>query len=209
VTNPAGQVSGRVVDDLHIAGVTIEIDHTGNGSVDHSTTTDFFGRFSHVPLGLESGPHTIYLRTRQHDHNENEDLVGAWVSQPIEVLEFTPPTPVLSEYGLVHEGDPEVDDPTVSGLAEVIEGLTGYVIQFDHNDDGQVDGLAIPAADGQFEYTPFDLEPGQVTLAARVKAHDAQHTARFSSWQTINFTLSEAAVDMPHLVALGLTNPGE
>jgi hypothetical protein len=202
-------LTGRILNEGWLEGVTIEFDDDGDQTADQSTTTDVLGNFSLTPDGLAHGPVTVYLRAREFDDVGGQFLYGDWVS-----FNFTHEQPVntpaeVAELQLVNDldetgTDPRATDPALLGLVTNDGPVEGLLVQFDHDGDGVIEGSAITDDEGRFTYQPLGLEIGPVTIRARAKEYDDQSTALYGGWYQFQFTLEAPPATMVEVSQLEL-----
>lgn len=83
--------------------------------------------------------------------------------------------------------------------------LGGWIVQFDHNGDGLVDGTSVTDDEGHFTYAPQGLTEGSKTIAARVKETGQNGNGLYGAWVTITFTLEQPPRTDLRILSLSLT----
>jgi hypothetical protein len=173
------------------ASTTFMVALSASAAGDAAGSISFGTNLSPLPAG-EGGP------------NPPAGTVGPTFSVPIqgEVIG-------LSDFRLWNDTgysstDGHTSDPTVAGnLVGVPLGTTAQV-QFQINNDGNVDGSVESDGTLPFTYTPPGLTPGAVTIDARVHLVDAVLGNIFSSWMPLSFTLETGTDAAPVVTNLGL-----
>lgn len=187
----------------------MQFDHDGDGQADGAATSDFDGSFSYDPGDLAYGQITIAARTSQWDPLLMQHRYSDWTPYT-----FTfEPTPVASveDFALADDtGTSATDgitfDATVTGHVAIVDGMF-RVIQFDHDEDGDIDGSVTTDVLGHFSYLPFGLPFEEVTLKARVEEWDQRaREYRHSEWATLTFTLEPSPDLVATVSALSLYN---
>jgi hypothetical protein len=197
--------------------LTVQLDVDADGVVDATVTPDSQGWFTYEPSAWQPGPKTIQARTRFAPRLQADapqpPVHSSWAS-----LQFVLESPPLSatsierielahDTGLSAE-DGSTDDPTLQGQVRGTELATS--IGFDLNGDGQVDAWTDTDSDGRFTFRPDGLDPGLVTLRAKVAWPDeAGGAGDFpsdswdlaggvdSTWYTLTFVYSSAPDSAP------------
>ena len=204
-------IQGRLLNEKSLNGLTVEIDVDDDGTSDFTTTTDRWGRFYYAPQGLAEGVHTIRVRGLEIDYQTGNLLEGAWESITFTYTAALPPFPGVMTVGLVEDtgtdnSDGVTENPSLSGTVDS-EGLS-LLVQFDHDNDGIVDGSTYTNSDGEFSYTPVGLDPGAQTIRMRVRSIGDDGVPQYTAWAdtSVTFTL-EAPLDTSLRVdTLTLTN---
>jgi hypothetical protein len=210
--------------------LTVQIDTTGDGTPDATTTTGVGGTFSFTPTGLSAGPVTVAFRA------VTKDAAGNTVDGPWASFTFTyqpPPSnlPTISELAMasplpadeVQAGSdpsnlPVVSDPTITGQLtppasaegnanNPASSVAGDIVQFDTNDDGTPDASVVADANGDFSFTPSGLSYGSVTVQARVEIHN--YTAggfTYGPWTPISFIYQQPTFVAPTIASLMLAD---
>jgi Ca2+-binding RTX toxin-like protein len=208
---PAGEVLGRLINERFHAGITVEIDLDADQTPDRSVTVDDHGSFAFALHDLTDGSHTVHVRARELSATQSTELVSSWVA-----CQFTYTAPVnapatIDDWALAFDTDatgtaPTATDPTVLGMVANDEGVANLIVQFDTDDDGVVDASTVTDVDGAFAYKPLDVEPGTVTLKARVKEYDFDGDSQVGSWTTIQFTYETPAGAPASIGSLSLSH---
>lgn len=165
-----GQVGSLGTDNL--IGMTIEIDHDGDGTVDGTTVTTADGSFQYSPVNLSRDVEygVVTLRVRAIDsYTQQEPIVGEWVDFTFNFQAIDSPVVTSLELGLNESpsGTPESSNATVEGTVEGHESAGLITIEFDHDGDGEVDGEVTADYLGQFTYQAQGLSYGTHTIRAR------------------------------------------
>src|SRR5690606_7257157 len=145
------------------AFATVEIDLGADGTVDGTVTANEYGVFNYYPLGLAAGAVTRRARVSQRVQYLETEQAGNWSSHaasPLEDMAHTNST--VAELALANDtgeadDDGETDDPTLRGRISGPNNLAFVTVQFDHNQDGTVDGTTQTDAVGEFRYYPHGL----------------------------------------------------
>jgi hypothetical protein len=109
----------------------------------------------------------------------------------------------------VDDGDNAFDRHTTSSLlagqlsTSAVHG--GVQIQFDHDGNGTVDGVAISDSFGAIMYRPFGLAPGAVEINARVNHWNADQAQWVTGpWKEVSFVLEASSASSMNVTSLGL-----
>jgi len=165
------------------------------GAVNGLATTGYDGTATYLPVGLPYGaPTDVRARVLEWDSEYGMYLIGDWTA-PITVTLKSDPPPAIGELRLANDtGENDADnistDVTLVGHVTPEADAPGNLeIQFDQDGDAQVDGTETTGDNGQFTYSPEELEEGQVTIRARAVEHGVGWTA-YSPWASISFVYS-------------------
>ncbi|WP_207398094.1 choice-of-anchor D domain-containing protein [Bremerella alba] len=161
----------QIISDL--AYLEIEVDLDGDGNADVSVFTDENGAFTYAPKGLSDGSNTIQARSVRIDWRTGQNVYGTWKSYTFEFA--SAPIPEVEQLRLANDTgssntDQVTEDTTLTGRLSFIAGLPvgGEFVEFDHDGDDIIDGLAEIQTDGTFTYLPPGLAAGNHTIRARV-----------------------------------------
>ena len=205
-------ISGRISNERQLGGIAVEIDIDNDNSTNFEATTNEFGEFSFSTSDLPTGTHNIQVRAREIDYNAGTLLTGAWFasSVTIEAAAGTFGSVSLLELGEdngVSSTDGITSDATLTGnIQENGEAVAYARVEFDHDNDDVVDGIAIADAEGNFNYQPYDLDEGSNTIRARVQQVNGDGIVSYSAWSSITFTLEAPTVETMHVDQLSLAN---
>ncbi|MCO6456559.1 MAG: hypothetical protein J5I93_14775 [Pirellulaceae bacterium] len=191
-------VRGRIVNENALHGVTVELDASGDGMPDQTTTTDRLGRFELSPASLPDGMVELRFRTRELDPANGTLTFGQWTVLGFENTRAAARPLDLAWLALAEDTGPDSQDgrtwiATVIGQVDQMPAsIAGVSIQFDHDRDGIVDGSADVDQHARFVYEPVGLLPGAITLAARTRYVTPQQTVLIGEWQPLTFELESA-----------------
>jgi hypothetical protein len=120
-------------------------------------------------------------------------------------------TPTVSELGLLNDtGEFDDDDITADPTLQV--QLTGdeiafVKVEFDHENDGSVDGQTVSDGPGALTYYVSALTSGAVTVNARTRVRDDQQGSNVTSaWVSFSFTKEASTHSNFALSGLSLVN---
>lgn len=185
---------GALTNDGSVAYLTVEFDHNADGAADGSTQADRYGQFRYLPAGLAVGEVTVRARGVEWDYAGQTALVGPWTSLTFILQQSQNQPPVVAELRLlsdsgVSSSDGYTANATLTGLVTDDRNVGGLAVEFDHNGDGVVDGVAVTDASGRFRYEPKALSHGNLSIRARALEWDYQQHARLTgAWTTLAFT---------------------
>lgn len=189
----------------------MEFDHDGDGTPDGEAIARGDRSWSYIPLGLQVGSHTLHQRTRGWDYTTQQLVVGNWEEVQFDYLPPANDAPIISMFKL-QTADGEGDDIPTSAYNLLVGKVTddcqavGVTVEFDHDGDGQPDGLAITDADGEFRYRPANLPLDNVTIAARPLQWDfSQEAYLVGEWVVLSFIYKEHVNEPPPIVKLAAT----
>ena len=190
------RIASKVADS--IVGMTVEIDEDRDGLAD-GTATIIPDTESNLPQGYTSsgvfeytlknpnvGPNQIRIRAID-SFSHTDVLVGAWEDLTIENQAEEAPRFVslnLESYEEVGANN-KTDDPVITGSVEIAydsQAISRWV-EFDHNNDGIVDGTAQIDALGNFRYEAARLAYGNQTIKARTVIQLADQVVE-GAWDT-------------------------
>ncbi len=193
-------IKGRVANDGELAGLEVEYDLDGDGLVEGTVTTDQVGAFTISLSALPPGDTVVRVRATEAKLLTGETWRSEWYALSVAAPLLPPPVEQLpsafaasarvEELRIAHDtGDSDSDratsDPTLLGsISGAKRGQRR--VEFDLDRDGHVDGFAITADDGQFEFRPEGLTEGLVAIAARLAAAEGL----VSPWVKTQFVLS-------------------
>ncbi len=196
-----GRIASMVADS--VVGMTVEIDEDGDGLADGRTTvlpdstgltlpTDYLsaGVFEYTLQNQKVGVNTVQVRAVD-SFSHTSDLVGDWF--PVIVKNNAEDAPAFTSLILESYDDLSVDSITVKKTADPV--ISGNVkadydsqaisrwVEFDHNNDGIVDGTAQIDALGNFRYEAARLAYGNQTIKARTVIQLADQVVE-GAWDT-------------------------
>jgi len=208
ITDNPAIVGTLTLDDRPVSDYLVYIDHNGNGSADGTAITDRFGNFVYRPQNLPTGPVTLSLVTSYWDTN----LQSTVYSQPttFQYTYLATPLPSIDWLEIaVDDGDNAFDRHTTSSLLagqlSTSAVHSGVQIQFDHDGNGTVDGVAISDSFGAIMYRPFGLAPGAVEINARVNHWNADQAQWVTgTWKEVSFVLEASSASAMNVTSLGL-----
>jgi hypothetical protein len=222
-TSPA--LFGTLANDGSVSYLTVQFDHDGTDNVetiDGTTLTDANGNFTYLPSSLSLGTRTIRARGVEWDYVHQEPLAGDWISFAFEYVEDVNNAPVIESLALLSPTGPnagETANATIVGQVSDDRSAAGLTIEFDHNDDGVVDGVAATDDDGRFRYVPVALAYSSSTSPTTIRARavdrelqwdedDEQYIHLASDWSdALSFVYHAPSGAAPVLVSLETTNP--
>ncbi len=189
------RVTGSVTDDGRLADHVVQFDHDGDGNLDGSTSSDTAGGFRYTPIGLSDGPVTILARGGQVGPGGAVSNLGEWVA-----LSFTLESqvgnnpPSISAINLLRDTgasntDTITTDPRIRGTVTHEQVLNDLRVEFNHGTDGFADGFTTTDSDGEFVYTPNDVNAGNVTFRARAGEKQSDESYDFGQWVSFSLTL--------------------
>lgn len=195
-----------------LAYLEIEIDLDNDGTADDFVFTDETGAFTYAPKGLTDGSNTIQARSVQVDWRTGQNVYGAWkqytfefVSKPIPEVELLR---LWNDTG-ISATDQISEDTTLIGRLSFVNGLPegGTFVEFDHDGDDVIDGLAEFDTDGVFQYQPSGLTAGSHTIRARVTMwSDNELDFVTGAWTSITFEKSIPVNTPATITQFGLYN---
>ena len=151
----------------------MEFDHDGDGIPDGSAGLDSEGSFTYrassLPREVSRSGRAPWDGMTTMEHY----VYGSWTS---ETFDFDPQAPEVTLLELANPSDttlspPVAVDPTVLGIVSSVRAGS-VLVEFDHDGDDVVDGVANAGYDGSFMYAAEGLAPGQVTMRARAVEAD-------------------------------------
>ena len=163
---------------------------------DEETTTVCYATY--LPEGLEFGDSvTVQARVVEYSVEYDMYLYSAWSDGIIiRLVPDSPPGIVEDSFVLANDtGDDDTDgiteDPTLTGsVDDSFDDVSGVLVAFDHDGDGEAEGYAWTDEDGAFTYTPTGIEVGVATT--------------IYAWTSRTFELTEEGVTTP-LYSITLT----
>ena len=190
------EVAGSITSANGVALATVQFSWNHDGSPDASTLADGLGEFSYTPAGpLPDQSDPTFAARVAEDRTHVLDFTGTDLEDS--ALDGTEVTyvslsdwntftwevdandaPVIERFELAVDtgsksvADRVTSDPTVVGLVTNDNGAAYLTVEFDHDNDGAVDGTAVTDADGYFRYTPHGLSEGRWNIRARVRELD-------------------------------------
>ncbi len=210
-TNPAirGAITQGGVPASH---QVIEFDHNGDGAADGTTYADALGEFTYLPVGLSFGAHTLRTRTRQWDYHLQQGSYTSWSSLTFTLTAPQNLAPTIDQFGLrsdtgASQSDGLTANTSVWGRVSDDVRAAELTVEFDHNNNGTVDGWAFTDSDGYFYYEPVAIPLGSVSLKARPVEWDFSTGQKiYGAWQTLSFTYQTQSNAAPVLSDIGLDN---
>ena len=207
-TSPVTNVStlvGRLQNDGGTRYLKVEFDHDVDGDVDGSTVSDASGDFWYSPANLPMGAATVAARAVEWNDAQQHWIVGPWttLSFTLEAAHNVPP--IVEELALLSDSGSSATDgntanATLAGSVADDRSPANLTVEFDHDGDDLVDGVAITDADGNFYYEPVALELGPVSMRARVVEWNPLTSAyQRGPWASIDFeyeTQTDAPADL-------------
>jgi len=174
-SNPT--VVGTVANDGSSAGITVEIDTTGDFIPDGMAVTDAGGAFTYTATDLPVGTGvTIHARAKEWNPATAEYQFSAqWADFTFTVVSNS--TPTIQGLQLVNDtgtpGDGSTTDPTIQGTVVNPDGGSALIpVKIDIQGDDTVDAVVFSDENGEFTYTPTGLAAGAVTIRARALEWD-------------------------------------
>jgi hypothetical protein len=205
-------LAGRISDSTGVAYRTVQFDLNCNGDPDVQTITDRDGNFIYSPLGLPLGAITIHARTKDWDYTQQQGTFSEWASIAFTLEAAVNQPPEVAALRLHSDTGELANDgftvnPLLVGRVTNDGGVGRLLVEFDHDEDGVVDGVAFTDAQGEFQYRPTPLHFGAVTIGARAIEWDAAEGAYLSGpWTSLPFTYEDQPNAAPALVGLSLAN---
>ena len=182
---------GQATNDGSAAGLTIELDTTGDSVADGLAYTGTDGSFTYSPVGLGFGTHTVRARAIEWDEAGGQYLFSPWkeltfvyenavnTAAQIVVLQVVPTTGQESSSS-VSSG------PTIGGRVINESYLAGISVEFDWNSDGLVDATAQTDNSGSFQGAMVTPPVATVTVQARTREIDTSSgQVLVSGWSTL------------------------
>jgi hypothetical protein len=181
------------LEERPVSDYLVYIDHDGNGTSEGTAITDRFGNFTYRPRNLKPGAVQLTLTTAYWDSNLNSTVYA----KPIQ-FQYTyvaTPLPKIDWLDIaIDDGSDRLDRSTsqslIVGQLSTSAIYANVQIEFDHDNNGSVDGVGFSDAAGAIVYRPFGLAPGAVTLKARTKVWDIDQVQWVAGdWSQTQFTL--------------------
>lgn len=190
-----GQISGGTA----AAFSRIEFDHNGDGIVDGSTIADRTGNFDYLPADLANGSRTLRARSVVYNADLNASFPGSWQSLAFTLIANAAPT--ISQFSLVNDNgssttDGVTSDARLRGQVGNADGPASFVrIEFDHNNDGLVDGSTSADNGGAFYYQPVGVAAGANSIRARAVERDNYRGGDVvGSWTAVAFNFTPTPI---------------
>lgn len=210
-TNPAihGAITQGGVPASH---QVIEFDHNGDGVADGTSYADALGEFTYIPVGLSFGSHTLRARTRQWDYHLQQGSYTSWSALTFTLTAHQNLAPTIDQFGLrsdtgASQSDGLTANTSVWGRVSDDVRAAELTVEFDHNNNGTVDGWAFTDSDGYFYYEPAAIPLGSVSLKARPVEWDFSTGQKiYGAWHTLSFTYQTQSNAAPVLSDIGLDN---
>lgn len=195
----------KITEDAAIQGtlpegtgrILVEFDKNNDNIVDGSTFSDEAGNFAVLPLNLTAGAKSFRFRTQRYDAIQSGLIPGDW-----KTFDFTyevKPMPEILNYTLANPMGTSgsystAAVPVLKGNVAEVTGYSGMDIEFDHNNDGVIDGRAVAGDAGVFEYRPVGLTNGTKTIRVRTSMFDTNLGAeRYGAWTSYTFVMATPA----------------
>lgn len=189
-------IRGLAVDQKRTGGFQVEIDSNNDGTVDQTINANDSGEFNAELNGLQFGSQTVKVRTREVDSISGQIVNGSWRTLTFNYVNPQLNAASLQAIALKNDtgtaNDKVTTDGTITGAIQNDGALGGVVVQFDHNHDGYVDGQVTTDANGNYTYTPSELQAGSQSIWLRTKDVDQNNLAQYGSWTEFTFTLEQA-----------------
>jgi hypothetical protein len=121
-TSADSAITGQVLHDGNVAYMTVDVDTTGSGQADDTTTTDANGNFVYQPQNLAPGTYTFNFRAVEPVYTAGTltssatEIDGPW--QPFTFTIVAPDPPVVDKLSLANVTGPGTNtttDPTLTG----------------------------------------------------------------------------------------------
>ena len=215
-TNDSGRpfFEGDVGNDGIVAGVPVQFELYDVASSTWSylgeTETDESGHFSWLPDELDLGNICIRARAGEVTYLDPEPVFDQSLWQEYTVAlgaaDSTVPVPELELETFEDVGGTiHTKVPTLLGAISVDGDPSRLTIEFDYNQDGNVDGYTTTDSLGEFTFTPIGLATGTHQLKARLVAEGVDAYWACSDWSdTLAFTLETNAA--PEIGTIALLN---
>ncbi|MCG8652795.1 MAG: DVUA0089 family protein, partial [Pirellulales bacterium] len=155
------KLRGVASDQHRVAGITVEVDATGDGVADYTTVTDQQGVFEVELVNLDHSTASIDVRGSSVHPLTHQVLTGDWheilINGPIaDPASLTPA--LVTAIGLSEDTDVPDDlvsaDPELTGSVERASYGRVMFVDFDVDGDTVVDGSVIVGADQNWTFTP-------------------------------------------------------
>jgi len=183
---------GQATNDGSAAGLTIELDTTGDSVADGLAYTGTDGSFTYSPIGLGFGTHTVRARAIEWNEASGQYLFSPWkeltfvyenavnTAAQIVVLQVVPTAGQDSSSSSVSSG------PTIGGRVINESYLAGITVEFDWNSDGLIDATAQTDSSGSFQGAMVTPPATTVTVQARTREIDTSSgQVLVSGWSTL------------------------
>ncbi|WP_165698738.1 choice-of-anchor D domain-containing protein [Bremerella volcania] len=205
-------LTGQIADQIQQGqDVTLEIDWNYDDTPDDEFGVGSDGFFEYTPTSLQSGYRHLRVRSKTVDSVVGDTSYSSWRSL---YFTYTPPSPIETTMSLLVD-DGASDSDLISSLTTVTGSISAndgsslsdrdVVVQFDLDQDGEVDAISQPQSDSQFLFDSSDMSPGSITISARAMWYDPYLDQDVSGpWETFTFTYELATATPPTLSNLGL-----
>jgi hypothetical protein len=191
------------------AGVLLDVDLGGDGSVDDLTFSDADGAFTYRPASLDYGTVVVQVRPRWWDESQAIVRTGEWTSVSFVYEAQTNQAPRFAELDLLNDTgasstDGVTSDPTIAGRLTNEATVDGLTVELDLDADGVADATVVTDARGRFSITP-DLALGPAEIALRTQETDAATGAVLNGvWTPLELTYAPADNAPPVVVDVAL-----
>ncbi len=204
-------LTGRILNEGSLGGVTIEVDTDNDGTADVVTQTDAGGKFQVRPAELPEGSATYQVRTQETDPVTGAVNTGNWTAFSFTYEKATNAPAEVSQLSLLEDTGSVTDDNITTNAALTGQvtndgDVSGITVQFDHDGDGIYEGTAVTDDTGSFTYAPQGLAAGDYTIAARAVETTDDNKTLYGSWVSITFTLEELPRTDLHISDMHLVN---
>ena len=205
---PPPQLTGRIVNEKTLSGITVEFDWNNDGNVDATATTDASGSFTVTMPANPTASTTVRARALELNMATGQQMRSGWSSLAVSPNATANALPGLAQLALktVTSGGSSTTDPTIQGTVTNDNGVAGLTAEYDINNDGLIDGTALTDSQGKFVFTPLGLTAGSVQIKVRIKEADSRGLTQTSAWQTLSFTYIDPASLVMHVENLRLAN---
>lgn len=205
-------ISGYVTSHGAPQDVSVEFQFDTGGPAAQAAQADGYGRFSYQLQGLSDGEVTVHVRAVTIAPQSGQVLVGAWQDFTFTQAAAANAPPVVAQLQLNNDtgvaNDSLTTDPTLRGQVTDDNSAGSLVVEFDHDNDGVIDGSTVTDEDGHFTYAPAGsaIQAGELTIRARAKEsfRGASAAPQYSEWATVTFTLQEAPSSLPQVSDMAL-----
>ncbi|MBN72847.1 MAG: hypothetical protein CME32_26640, partial [Gimesia sp.] len=185
-------LSGTITDDGSNSEYIIQIDLDEDGVADLSVGQGAGQVFSYDPGSqLSDGEHTIQVRALGLNVDGNGFVAGDWSSI---TFTYNPPLEInasIATLGLAEDTGADDDlitvDPTFTGTVTTDDNFSNFMVQYDYENDGIVDGTTTLDQDGHFSVDPSaSVSAGAMSVAVRLLDNTS---GALSDWSTLSFEL--------------------
>ena len=202
-SNPTVKGTVGTGGDGAYAVVEIRIDADGDADPTNDATqrtiADADGNFTFTPDGLTIGQEVdLYATHVAYNPVTEQEIYGT----PTNKLDLKLIANGQATIATLAQANPGTDDPTVSGTVNNDGSKAGLRVEFDLDGNDQVDGFTYTDGFGNYQWTPYNVLAGAITVRARVVEWDgAQQQYTHSDFASISttFTINQDGPTDPSL----------